>query len=171
MTKNELESAIRLIPDFPVPGVLFRDISPLLSKHFKAAIDLMAEQFSAAEWANIDAIVGIESRGFILASGLAYAKNKGLLIVRKPGKLPPPHHTVSYALEYGEDSLQIASYFSGQRVLIIDDVLATGGTLGGTCRLCEQAGHHIIGVSTLINLTALNTFSWGDMKPRSAFVY
>lgn len=171
MTKDALESTIRLIPDFPIPGVLFRDISPLLSEHFRAAIDLMAEQFSVAEWANIDAVVGIESRGFILASGLAYAKNKGLLIVRKPGKLPLPHHTVTYALEYGEDSLQMASYFSGQRVLIIDDVLATGGTLGGTCRLCEQAGHDIAGMSTLINLGTLNTFSWEGMQVRSPFVY
>jgi len=89
MDKDNLASHIRPHPDFPEPGVIFRDISPLLRDHFRDTIDLLAGQFSTAEWAGIDAVVGIESRGFILASGLAYARDKGLLIVRKPGKLPP----------------------------------------------------------------------------------
>ncbi|XXF79893.1 adenine phosphoribosyltransferase [Myxococcaceae bacterium GXIMD 01537] len=171
MSQTSLESAIRTIPDFPQQGVLFRDISPLLRKHFREAIDLLANQFSAAEWDGIDAVVGIESRGFILASGLAYARNKGLLIVRKPGKLPPPLHTVSYTLEYGEDSLEMASDTEAHRVLIIDDVLATGGTLRGTCNLCEKSGHAIAGIATLINLTGLNDFSWKGMRVRSPFNY
>ena len=171
MNQDSLESHIRLYPDFPAPGVLFRDISPLLRNHFRATIDLLAEQFSTAEWAGIDAVVGIESRGFILASGLAYACNKGLLIVRKPGKLPPPLHTVSYALEYGTDSLEMASYFAGHRVLIVDDVLATGGTLGATCNLCEKSGHTVAGITTLINLRALNNFNWNGLAPRCPFNY
>jgi adenine phosphoribosyltransferase len=171
MTQSTLESMIRLFPDFPEPGVLFRDISPLLRGHFRETIDLIAAQFTAEEWAGIDAVVGIESRGFILASGLAYAKDKGLLIVRKPGKLPPPLHTVSYTLEYGEDSLQMASYFDGHRVLIVDDVLATGGTLRATCNLCEKSGHTVAGIATLINLTQLNQFEWQGMRARCPFVY
>jgi adenine phosphoribosyltransferase len=171
MTKDSLESHIRPYPDFPEPGVIFRDISPLLRNHFRATIDLLAEQFSAEEWAGIDAVVGIESRGFILASGLAYACDKGLLIVRKPGKLPPPLHTVSYSLEYGHDSLQMASYFEGHRVLIVDDVLATGGTLRATCNLCEKSGHTIAGIMTLINLPALNDFEWNGLRARFPFSY
>ncbi len=171
MQRDELEGLIRLHPDFPQPGVLFRDISPLLSTHFQATIDLLAAQFDASEWALVDAVVGIESRGFLLAAGLAYARGKGLLIVRKPGKLPPPLHTMAYTLEYGEDALQMAADLNAQRVLIVDDVLASGGTLTATCSLCEQAGHTIAGVTTLINLKNLNRFAWRDMPARSLFVY
>jgi adenine phosphoribosyltransferase len=91
--------------------------------------------------------------------------------VRKPGKLPPPLHTVSYTLEYGEDSLQMASYFEGHRVLVVDDVLATGGTLRATCNLCEKSGHTVAGVNTLINLTRLNQFEWQGMQARCPFSY
>lgn len=171
MDKSSLEAHIRPYPDFPEPGVVFRDISPLLRGHFRATIELLASQFSEAEWAAIDAVVGVESRGFILASGLAYARDKGLLIVRKPGKLPPPLHTVSYSLEYGQDSLQMSSHFDSQRVLIVDDVLATGGTLRATCHLCEKSGHSIAGITTLIDLQALNQFEWKGLKVRSPFIY
>jgi len=162
MDKDNLASHIRPHPDFPEPGVIFRDISPLLRDHFRDTIDLLAGQFSTAEWAGIDAVVGIESRGFILASGLAYARDKGLLIVRKPGKLPPPLHTVSYSLEYGNDSLQMAASVDAHRVLIVDDVLATGGTLRATCHLC---------VTTLINLATLNQFNWNGLAARSPFIF
>lgn len=171
MNKAALAHHIRAIPDFPQVGVMFRDISPLLRFHFRDTIDLIAASFTEEEWAKIDAVVGIESRGFILASGLSYAKNKGLLIVRKPGKLPPPHNTESYTLEYGESSLQMASYFEGLNVLIVDDVLATGGTLRATCQLCERSGHKVIGTSALINLKALNNFEWNGEKPRIPFEY
>lgn len=171
MNRTELEQYIRAIPDFPQAGVIFRDISPLLRFHFKATIDAIVALYTEAEWNQIDAIVGIESRGFILASGLAYAKNKGLLITRKPGKLPAPHHTESYALEYGESSLQMASYFDGVNVLVVDDVLATGGTLKAACNLCERAGHKVIGTSCLINLKDLNRFDWHGEKARVLFEY
>ncbi len=168
---DDLESFIRVIPNFPQPGILFRDISPLLRDYFRATIDLLIEQFDKSVWAEVDAIVGIESRGFILASGLAYAMHKGLLMVRKPGKLPPPHHSVNYSLEYGQDTLQMSSCFSAQKVLVVDDVLATGGTLLAACELCERAGHTVQGVMTLINLRAINDFRWKGMQAKSPFCY
>lgn len=173
MTSNpaELEQYIKLTQDFPRPGILFRDISPLLKEKFTEVIDAMAGLFSEAEWAQVDALVGIESRGFLLASALAYAKGKNLLVIRKLGKLPPPVQTVAYALEYGEDSLQMSSDFRSLRVLVVDDVLATGGTLRGACRLCEQNDHQIMGITTLINLKALNDFSWDDISIRSLLTH
>lgn len=171
MSLAELETHIRSIPDFPKPGILFRDITPLLHDRFRDTIDEVAGLFTAEEWQAFDAIVGVESRGFILASGLAYALGKGLLVVRKPGKLPPPHHTVSYSLEYGQDSLQMSSNFAPQRVLVADDVLATGGTLRATCELCEQCGHDVVGITTLIDLAGLNDFSWKGLRTRSLFSY
>lgn len=171
ITSHSLAQAVRAIPDFPKPGVIFRDISPLLNQHFRETIDLLSAQFTPNEWAEIDAIVGIESRGFILASGISYAQNKGLIIVRKPGKLPPPRLSVRYTLEYGEDELQMATNLKPQRVLIIDDVLATGGTLLGACELCTQCGHEIKGIGTLINLSGLNQFAWPNTPVRTLFTY
>lgn len=171
MPLTELEQHIRCVPDFPKPGILFRDMTPLLHDRFSDTIDAVGNLFSPEEWLGIDAIVGVESRGFILAGGLAYARGKGLLVVRKPGKLPPPHHTVSYDLEYGSDALQMSSNFAPQRVLVADDVLATGGTLRATCELCEQCGHTIVGTVTLINLAGLNDFRWQDLRNRALFTY
>lgn len=171
MSYFELEEHIRRIPDFPQPGILFRDITPLLRNRLKPTINALSSLLTAHEWENIDAVVGIESRGFILASALAYAHDKGLLVVRKPNKLPPPVLRVGYSLEYGQDNLEISSQFDGQRILIVDDVLATGGTLDATCKLCEQAGHHIQQMLTLINLADLNHFQWNGLRPRALFRY
>lgn len=171
MSYFELEEHIRRIPDFPQPGILFRDITPLLRNRLKPTINALSGLLTTHEWESIDAIVGIESRGFILASALAYAHDKGLLVVRKPNKLPPPVHRVGYSLEYGQDNLEISSQFDGQRILIVDDVLATGGTLDATCKLCEQAGHHIQHMLTLINLADLNSFTWNGLRPRTLFRY
>lgn len=171
MTYAHLEQHIRCVPDFPQTGILFRDITPLLRNELRATIDALSALLSAEEWRNIDAVVGIESRGFILASALAYAHNKSFLVVRKPNKLPPPVHSVSYALEYGQDTLQMSSQFAGQRVLIVDDVLATGGTLRAACELCLQSGHQIKHMMVLINLANLNNFSWADLKPRCLLTY
>lgn len=168
---THLQQHIRCVPDFPQAGILYRDITPLLRNELHATIDALASLLSDAEWQTIDAIVGVESRGFIFASALAYAKQKSFLVVRKPNKLPPPVHRVSYSLEYGQDTLEISSQFVGQRVLIVDDVLATGGTLNATCQLCTQAGHTIQQMLMLINLSNLNSFSWQGLKPRALFNY
>lgn len=154
---KDLKAIIREIPDFPKPGILFYDITTLLQdgEAFQQAIDQMA-----ASWAEkqIDIVVGIEARGFIFASALAYKLGAGLVIVRKPGKLPYKTKSVTYALEYGTDSLQIHedAITKGQRVLIVDDVLATGGTVKGVTELVRQFDATIAGIAFLSELSFLN---------------
>lgn len=171
MSLADLEALIRPVPDFPKPGILFRDITPLLAERLRDTIQHLSALYSDEEWSRIDAIVGIESRGFILASALAYARGRELLLVRKPGKLPPPVHRESYCLEYGTDALEIGCNQPPRRVLVVDDVIATGGTLVATCTLCERAGHTVQGIAALINLTALNRFEWHGQPPRWLFSY
>ena len=151
---NELLKFIRNVPDFPKPGVMFKDISPLLQERFPETIKAMA---NLVDWNSIDYILGIESRGFILGSGLACLQNKGLIPVRKKGKLPPPTFKADYALEYGTDTLEISALGpSKSKVLIVDDVLATGGTYNAAVNLCLQANLIPVGGLFLINLTFLN---------------
>jgi adenine phosphoribosyltransferase len=152
----DLKALIREIPNFPKPGVLFRDITPLLisPQGLALSIELLANPFRGRQ---IDLIVGAESRGFIFGTAVACCLSAGFALVRKPGKLP--HATISqtYNLEYGQDSLQMHadSIKPGQRVLVVDDVLATGGTMQACCRMVEQLGGNIVGVAVLIELTAL----------------
>lgn len=147
---------IREIPDFPRPGISFRDITPLLADAggFAAAIDAMA-----APWRDqrIDAVVGIESRGFILGSALALALRCGFAPIRKPGKLPARTLHEDYALEYGQDRLEIHADALpvGSRALLVDDVLATGGTLAAGVRLLRRLEVHLVGVGVLVELDAL----------------
>ncbi len=154
---KDLQTIIRNVPDFPKAGIMFKDITPLLQdgEAFQQAIDQMA-----APWADkqIDVVIGIEARGFIFASALAYKLGAGLVIVRKPGKLPYKTKTVTYALEYGTDSLQIHedAITKGQRVLIVDDVLATGGTVNGVTALVQQFDATIAGIAFLSELSFLN---------------
>lgn len=153
----ELKSLIRDIPDFPKPGILFRDISPLLNN--PEALQNVAEKLvESVDLKNIDSFVGIESRGFILASLLAAKHNKGFIPMRKAGKLPPPTVKESYKLEYGEATLEMTP--GKGRVMILDDVLATGGTLQAGISICEKAGFHVEQVAVLINLTFLNTMKF-----------
>ena len=144
------------VPNFPKPGIVFRDISPLLGdpKAFRYAIEQMAALAQGWDYTHI---VGIESRGFIFASALAHVQHKSLVLVRKPGKLPQATHKEAYGLEYGNDSLEIqASSIPAQsRVLIVDDVLATGGTILAASRLIEQLGCLVVGVLTLGEIVAL----------------
>jgi adenine phosphoribosyltransferase len=151
-----IEDLIRAIPDFPIPGILFRDITPLLRDRvgFKAAIDLFAERYRNEK---IDLVVGIEARGYMLGAPLAYALGAGFVPVRKPGKLPGAKYTEEYALEYGTNSLEIHedAVDSGQRVLVVDDLLATGGTAAATRRLLERLGADVEGFAFLIELEAL----------------
>jgi len=145
------------VPDFPKPGILFRDISPLLANPaaFKEAIDQLntiAKEFDYTH------ILGIESRGFIFGSALAHHAHKGLSLARKPNKLPLATHRESYGLEYGADSLEIAksSIPLGAKVLIVDDVLATGGTLIAADKLIRSAGFEVVGALTFLEIQFLN---------------
>lgn len=173
ITKTDMDKSLRAyvndVADFPKPGVMFRDISPLLRQHFAKTINAMAGLFSDEEWKNIDVIGGIESRGFILAAGLAAVKDRGFVKIRKKGKLPGPVAHRRYGLEYGEDALEM-QYGSG-RMLIIDDVLATGGTLAAAAELAKESGHTVVGFACLINLTYLNNFSWSGFVPRTLIEY
>ncbi|HEX5274429.1 MAG TPA: adenine phosphoribosyltransferase [Candidatus Rubrimentiphilum sp.] len=152
----EIQSYVRAIPDFPLPGILFRDITPLLKdkQAFKAAIDLFVEKYKQA---GINHVVGIEARGYMLGAPLAYAIGAGFVPVRKPGKLPYSKLSESYALEYGTNSLEIHAdaLGNGDRVLVVDDLLATGGTAAATRRLLERLGADVAGFAFLIELEAL----------------
>jgi adenine phosphoribosyltransferase len=145
------------VPDFPKPGILFRDISPLLANPaaFKEAIVLLEELARTFDYTHI---LGIESRGFIFGSALAYRAHKGLAIARKPNKLPLATHREFYGLEYGSDSLEIqqSTLPKDARVLLMDDVLATGGTLIAADKLLRNAGFAVCGAITLLEIGALN---------------
>ncbi len=154
----ELKSLIRDIPDFPQPGILFRDITTLLNnpQGLRTTINLLKDKCKAANLAP-DYIVGMESRGFIFATPLAYQLNAGFVPVRKPGKLPAPTYSVSYDLEYGTDSLEIHqdAIAPNSKVLIVDDLLATGGTAKATIDLLAEVDAEIIGCAFVIELVAL----------------
>jgi adenine phosphoribosyltransferase len=153
---------IRDIPDFPQPGVVFRDITPLLgdAASFRLATDLMVAPFEmrAPSDEPITKVVGIEARGFILAAPIAHELGAGFVPVRKPGKLPWESIHEEYALEYGTDRLEVHSdaVIEGARVLVVDDVIATGGTAAATCRLVEALGATVIGIAAIIELAFLD---------------
>ena len=166
---RELKQFVVDVPDFPKPGILFRDISPLLRHHFAATIEAVAALFDDAEWATIDAVAGIESRGFILASALAERRGKGFVPIRKKGKLPPPVVDVAYDLEYGTGVLEMQA---GQgRLLLVDDVLATGGTLAASVALSRQAGYSVHGIGVLIDIGIAPGFRCGEHVPRVVMAY
>ncbi|PYT32742.1 MAG: adenine phosphoribosyltransferase [Acidobacteria bacterium] len=152
-----LKSRIREVPDFPKPGILFYDITTLLKDKdgFKGVIDGLKNHYRNA---GVDLVIGIEARGFIFAPALAYALGAGFVPIRKPKKLPWERVSVSYDLEYGTDSLEIHkdAVDHGQRVLIVDDLLATGGTAAAATRLIEQCGGKVAGVGVMVELTFLN---------------
>ena len=155
MSLEQIKSLIRDVPDFPQPGILFRDITPMLAngEALHTAASLLASPFDS-----IDLVVAIESRGFILGAPVALELGAGLVPVRKPGKLPYKTISESYALEYGTNTLEmhIDAIKPGQRVLIVDDLLATGGTVGAAIKLVEELGGEIAGISVLAELTFLH---------------
>ncbi len=150
---NALRAKIRDVPDFPKKGIVFKDITPVLEdpESFRAMVDALVERWRPE---GITKVVGIESRGFIIGSALAYALKAGLAIVRKHGKLPYETLTETYTLEYGEDRLQIHSdaVKRGERVLVVDDLLATGGTAQATTRLLQRLGGEVAGYAFIIEL-------------------
>jgi adenine phosphoribosyltransferase len=156
MSAEDLRSKIREIPDFPKPGILFYDITTLLKdgKSFKKAIDLMLQPYKKEK---IDIVVGMESRGFIFSAPMAYQLDAGFVPVRKLGKLPAETITVEYALEYGSNTLEIHrdAIQPGQKVLIVDDLLATGGTVRGTIELVERLKGEVVGLAFLVELEFL----------------
>ena len=153
----DLRDYIRDIPDFPTPGILFRDITPLLKSPdaFSRAIDLFANRYRDAR---IDAIAGIESRGFLFATPLSHELGVPMVPVRKKGKLPAQTYSVAYDLEYGSDAVEmhVDAISAGDRVLVLDDLLATGGTLAATTRLISLCGGEVAGVAVVVELTDLN---------------
>lgn len=156
MSRISLKRKIRNIPNFPQKGVIFRDITPLLQKrdYFRKAVDRMAKPFQKQK---IDMIVGIDARGFILAAALAYKLKTGLAIIRKEGKLPYKTISRRYSLEYASEVIEMHqdAIKPGQKVLLVDDVLATGGTMSATIELVKKLKGKIIGISFLINLASL----------------
>src|SRR6202790_2980352 len=150
----DLKNAIRDVPDFPRPGILFRDISPLLRDRFEDTLRALDALLSDEEWDEIDALAGVESRGFILGAALATRRRKGFVLVRKQGKLPPPVVDVAYDLEYGSSVLEMQCGHG--RLLLVDDVLATGGTMTASADLCVQAGYEIRAIAALIDLEILS---------------
>ena len=165
----DLKQAIRNVPDFPRPGILFRDIAPLLRDHFEATVSALDALLSAQEWSEIDALAGIESRGFILGAALAVRKGKGFVLVRKQGKLPPPVVDVAYELEYGSGVLEMQK--GRGRVVLVDDVLATGGTMAAAADLCDRAGYQLKAIMALIDLRIVQDFSWRNLRLRASVNY
>ena len=155
----------RDVPDFPQPGVLFKDLTPLFADGpaFRAVVDAIAGHHQNP---GFDVVVGIEARGFVLAAAIAHATGVGFVPVRKAGKLPGKTHRLAYALEYGEATLEVHAdaFAPGARVLVVDDVLATGGTVAATLELVERAGAEVVGVSVVLELAFLN--GRGRLAPR-----
>lgn len=165
---SDLAARIRAVPGFPKAGILFRDITTLLSdpKSFQSALDALYEPFAGMR---VDKVVGIEARGFIFGALLAHRLDAGFVPARKPGKLPSTALRETYELEYGSDAVEIHTdaVMPGERVLVHDDLLATGGTASATCRLIERMQGSIVGISFLIELSFLK--GRDRLKPHSVF--
>jgi adenine phosphoribosyltransferase len=166
---TDLKRHVVDVPDFPRPGILFRDITPLLRAHFDATLEAMERLFSEPEWQRFDALAGIESRGFILAAGLAARRHKGFVPVRKQGKLPPPVVSAAYSLEYGNAVLEVQS--GSGRLALIDDVLATGGTMRAAAELSMLAGYQVCALAALIDLRLAGDFAWHELPLRCVIRY
>jgi adenine phosphoribosyltransferase len=148
---------------------LFRDIAPLLRDRFDDTIRGLDALMTEGEWAEIDAVAGIESRGFILGAALAMHRRKGFVLVRKQGKLPPPVVDAAYDLEYGSGVLEMQR--GNGRLVLVDDVLATGGTMTGAADLCERAGYQLKSLAVLVDLHLVHGFHWRNLQLRAAIHY
>ncbi len=154
---DALKKVIREVPDYPKKGILFYDITTLVKdpKAFAQALDAMCQRYIGQE---IDAVVGVESRGFIFGAAMAYRMGTGFIMIRKPGKLPADVISETYALEYGEDTIEMHrdAVGKGQKVLVVDDLLATGGTAAAACKLIEKAGGEVAECCFMIELNFLD---------------
>ncbi|MEO9080144.1 MAG: adenine phosphoribosyltransferase [Rhodanobacter sp.] len=174
VTVQDLAALIRAVPDFPRAGVLFRDITPLLvhAAGFAFCIDALAEPWKDQQ---VQVVAGIEARGFIFGAALAHKLRAGFVPLRKPGKLPPPVSSMAYQLEYGSDQLEVQTdtLSRGERVLLVDDVLATGGTLEAAAKLLLQRGVNLLGASVVAELRSLHGRErWpGDLPLHSLLRY
>ena len=152
---DTIERLGAVVPDYPKPGVVFRDLTPVFADGpaFRGVVDALLAEYEG----RFDYVAGVEARGFLLAAAAAYAADKGVITVRKPGKLPRRVHSESFSMEYGENTLEVHQddIPVGARVLILDDVLATGGTLGATARLIEKAGAVVAGFGVVLELNDL----------------
>ncbi|MCF9046182.1 adenine phosphoribosyltransferase [Acinetobacter nectaris] len=151
-----LWSHIRTVPDFPRSGICFYDLTPLFLDQIEALTNALIQSMPEEKLAQVDSFMAVEARGFVLASFLAQRLNKGLILVRKAGKLPPPVVGVEYSLEYGTDKLELSANIHPQKVILVDDVLATGGTLRATQQLAEKSKLDVLGTSVLLDLELLN---------------
>jgi len=166
---TDLKRFIVAVPDFPKPGILFRDIMPLLKAQFEPTIAALDSLLTAEEWAKIDTVAGIESRGFILGGALALRRGKGFVPIRKQGKLPPPVSSLAYRLEYGTATLEMQP--GSGRVLIVDDVVATGGSMTAAAELCAVSGFTVSALIVLIDLQLIPTLHWNGLTLRTALTY
>lgn len=147
---TDLKSAVTETPDFPETGILFRDFSPLLRYRFPETLDAVDALLSEDSWRGIDAVAGVDARGFVLGAALAARRRLGFVPIRKAGKLPPPVQQLSYKLEYGEATLEMHN--GRGRIVLVDDVYATGGTLKAAADLCRQAGYDLHALLVLADL-------------------
>ena len=166
---NPLAQFIVDVPDFPKPGILFRDITPLLRSHFLEAVEALDALWSEREWSETDVVAGVESRGFILAAALAARRGKGFVPIRKKGKLPPPVVDRPYDLEYGSGVLEMQR--GEGRLLLVDDVLATGGTFTAAAELALDAGFQVAQAGVLIDLGIVPHFKFRGMALRTVVSY
>jgi adenine phosphoribosyltransferase len=169
MSLHPLAQLVVDVPDFPTPGILFRDITPLLRSHFREAVEALDALWSDCEWSEAEAVAGVESRGFILAAALAERRGKGFVPVRKKGKLPPPVVEREYALEYGSGILEMQR--GTGTLILVDDVLATGGTLAASAALATDAGFLVLHAGVLIDLGMAKDFRAQGQALRAVIRY
>lgn len=165
----DLKAHIAAVADFPKPGILFRDIMPLLRTQLPAAVNALDALLTDEEWSQVDVIAGIESRGFILGASLALQRGKGFVPVRKQGKLPPPVSSLAYELEYGSATLEMQP--GSGRVLVLDDVIATGGSMLAAADLCRRSGYTVQALIALIDLKLIPPLQWNGLAVRCALSY
>lgn len=168
---HPLAAHIRNVPDFPIKGVMFRDISPLLEGYFSDTIAAIGGLLTGHEMKDVDLFAGVDARGFIFASALADRYGKNFKMIRKAGKIPPPFSEMAYSTEYSTSGMQV---MNGQgRIVIVDDVLATGGTMTASADLCKQAGYEVKALLSFIDLPFVHkhSYQWNGLKVRSVITY